>query len=68
MREDQILNCLKCSEGPISSLQVVEKVYKDMKLNIILKLSAQGSVVSHLNKLKREDKVKVHWPDLWSLC
>ena len=37
VREEQILNCLKCSESPISSLQVVENVYKDMKLNIVLR-------------------------------
>lgn len=67
-REEQIFNCLKGTRGPITSLQVVGQVYKDMKLSVVLKLSAQGSVVSHLNKLKRENKVKEQCPDLWSLC
>ena len=69
-REEQIMACLREASGQggrMCSLQLVDYVYRDMHLNLILKLSAQDSVINHLEKLKREDKVKEQFPDLWSL-
>ena len=65
-RETQIIESLLGAAQPLSSLDLVNLIYDDMRLNLILKISAQRSILNHLDKLKREKKVTVSWPDQWS--
>jgi glyoxylase-like metal-dependent hydrolase (beta-lactamase superfamily II) len=81
-REETILTVLKqhhmrkgglgeggsSSASLLSGLEIVERVYRDMKLNVVLKISAHASVHHHLGKLQGEGKVQSVWPDLWRVC
>ena len=71
-REAALLSALTAGGGgggrrPLSSMQLVDIVYREMKLNPILKISANNSLKHHLFKLKEEGVVKQSWPDLWAL-
>ena len=52
---------------PLSSMQLVDIVYREMNLSPILKMSANNSLKHHLSKLMEEGIVERSWPDLWSL-
>ena len=65
-REAAIVRALQESGAqPLSGMQLVDIVYRDVKLSLVLRLSAAITLHHHLEKLKSEGLVAERWPDLW---
>lgn len=57
LREGQILDCLKSSSCPLSSMEIVKNVYRETPEK--LHRAAEINVQNHLTKLYRENKVDI---------
>lgn len=65
-RERQVMNHLQIDvKRKFTSWQLMLIIYKENNLNLILKFSAQASLIHHLNKLLEEGVVHYSFPDLW---
>jgi endoribonuclease LACTB2 len=66
-RERQLLEALQCSTGWVSSLELVPVVYGS-SLPFPVWLSAQGNLLSHLDKLHKGHRVdRIPMLDLWRI-